>query len=130
SQARESSHDNFLRSQAVQTFGRVFKSMLNITFANMQGEDIIRLEQADAVRLLRAGLIDADPNDPNEPITNELSVNWDDLRGKFDFVVDPDSSIVRDDADQVAKLMEILQLVSENPYLLEYVQSTGNTLNL
>lgn len=126
--ARENSHDNYLRSQAVQTFGKVFKSMLNIKFANMQGSDILKLEQTDAVKLSRAGLIPTDEN--GNPQTNEIELEWDNLRGHFDFKVDPDSSIVKDNADQVAKLTDILQFLQENPYMLQYIHSTGFDLNI
>lgn len=127
---RQNSHDNFLMSQAVQTFSRVFKSMLNIKFANMQGSDIIKLEADDAAKLMRAGLIPADPKNPNVPQSQQLDLDWNTLRGKFDFEVDPESSVVKNNADQVAKLMEIPQLIAENPYLVEYIQQTGNQLNL
>ena len=127
---KENSHDNFLLSQAVQTYGKVFKSMLNILFANMQGTDIVRLEADDAMRLTRSGMIPPDPSNPNLPSSNEVEIDWEKMRGKFDFTINPESSKVKDNAGQVTKLTDILQFVQENPYMLQYIRSTGYSLNL
>jgi hypothetical protein len=127
---KENSHDNYLLSQAVGCFSRVFKSMLNIQFANMQGTDVVRLEADDAMRLTRSGMLPADPGNPNMPATNEVEVDWDRMRGKFDFEINPESSKVKDNAGQVTKLSDILSYVQENPYMLQYIRSTGYSLNL
>lgn len=129
-QARETAHDNFLTSQVVQTYSKVFKSMLNIKFANMQGKDIMKLEAEDAVQLMRSGLIPEDPNNPGQPITKEVEMDWDSLRGHFDFEIDPESSKVKDNADQVTKLTEVLTFIQQNPYMLQYIRATGYELNI
>lgn len=128
-QQTENAHDNFLRGQVASAFEKVAKSMINIHFANMQGVDIERLEADDARKLSIAGLIPVDPQ-TGKPQTNEIELDWDHLRGKFDFEVDPDSSIVKDDQQQVSKLSEILDLIQQNPYLMEYIQATGYELDL
>ena len=128
--ARQNSHDNYLLEQCEQTFSRVFKSMLNIHFANMQGSQLLKLEEVDAVKMMRAGLIPEDPMTPNTPATQHVQVEWDQLRGKFDFEIDPDSSRVKDNKEQVQHLQEILGLVQQNPYMLQYIRSTGYTLNI
>jgi hypothetical protein len=125
-----SEYDNYLRGQFYNAFNRVTKSMLNIHFANMQGEDMLRLEADDALKLTRAGLIPADPNNPNMPSSNEVMIDWDHLRGKFDFEIDPDSVIVKENQEQVQQLSEIIDLYLQNPYLAMAIQSTGYTLNI
>lgn len=125
-----SEFDNHHRTQVFNTFGRVARSMLNIHFANMQGEDLERLETADAAKLTRAGLIPADPQNPDMPSTNEITIVWDNLRGKFDLEIDPDSVIYRDNQEQITQLSTILDLIQQNPYLIQYIQSTGYKLNV
>lgn len=123
-----SEFDNYLRGQFYNCFGRVCKSMLNIHFANMQGEDIERLVADDAMKLSRAGLIPADAN--GNPRTNEIVIVWDQLRGKFDMEIDPDSTIVRDNQEQITALSTVLDLIQTNPYLLQYIKQTGYDLQV
>lgn len=127
-QDREGSHDNYLRQQTVQTFSRVFKSMMNIYLANMQGKDVMRLAMEDAVRLTRTGLIPADAK--GHPSTKEIEIDWSKIEGHVDILLDPDSSRVIDTQERVAQLQEILGLIQQNPYLLQYIQATGYELNL
>ena len=122
--------DNYLRGQFYNTFRRVSRNLLNIHFANMQGEDLEKLEADDAVKLTRAGLIPPDPENPDMPVTNEILIEWDNLRGKFDFDIDPDSVVVKDNQDQIKALSSILDLVQGNPYFLQYIRDTGYTLSL
>lgn len=128
-QATTSEFDNFLRGQFYNTFRRVAKSMLNIHCANMQGEDIERLEADDAMKLSRAGLIPLDEQ-TGMPQTNEIAMVWDQLRGKFDFEIDPDSTVVKDNQEQITALSSVLDLIQQNPYLLQYVRSTGYDLQV
>lgn len=127
-----SEYDNYLRGQFFNCFGQVTKSLLNIHFANMQGEDILRLEADDAIKLTRAGLIPPDPNDPtgNMPSSNQVAVNWDHLRGKFDFMIDPDSVIFKDNQEQISQMNEMIAAYLENPYLAMAIQQTGYTFNI
>lgn len=129
-QATLSEYDNYLRGQFFNCFNLVTKSMLNIHFANMQGEDMVRLAADDALKLTRAGLIDADPNKPNMPNTQELLIDWDHLRGKFDFEIDPDSVIYKDNQEQVTQLTALVAQFLQNPYLAMAIQSTGYTFNI
>ena len=125
---RQNSHDNYLHNQTVQTFQRVFKSMLNIFFANMQGTTVIKLEADDAVRMMRVGLIPTDKN--GQPQVQQLELEWDKLRGKFDFIIDPDSSSKKSNMEQVEHLENILGFIRDNPYMLQYIRSTGYDLNI
>lgn len=129
-QATLSEFDNHMRNQVFNCFRPVTKSMLNIHFANMQGEDLERLAADDALKLTRAGLIPPDPSNPNMPSINEIIIDWDQLRGKFDFEIDPDSVIWKDNQEQIQELSQVLTLIQQNPYLLQYIQRSGYTLNV
>lgn len=126
---RQNSHDNYLLNQTVDTFSRVFKSMLNIYFANMQGSTVVKLEADDAVRMMRVGMIPSDPK-TGQPVTQQLELEWNKLRGKFDFQINPDSSRKKSNMEQVEHLENILTFIQENPYMLQYIRSTGFDLNI
>lgn len=128
-QARELASDAYLRRRMGETYTRVFRSMINIWLANMQGKDVLRLEADDAMRLTRTGLIPANPK-TGQPISREVEMDWSKLNGHIDVELDDDSAVVKDDAEQVQKLMEILEFVGQNPYMLQYINSTGYELNL
>lgn len=123
-----SEFDNHHRNQSFNTFRLVVRSMLNIHFANMQGEDVERLTADDAVKLTRAGLIPADQQ--GMPQTDQIILDWDNLRGKFDIEIDPDSVIYRDNQEQIDQLSVILDLIQQNPYLIQYIEATGYHLNV
>ena len=125
-----SEFDNHHRNQIFNAFNRLAKSMINIHFANMQGEDLVRLEMDDAVKLTRAGLIPPDPENPNLPSTQQIVIDWDNLRGKFDFEIDTDSIIYKDNQEIIDQLSAVLQMIEQNPYMLEYITSSGYNLNV
>lgn len=129
-QATLSEFDNFHRNQIFGTARRVTKSMCNIHFANMQGEDVEQLEADDAVKLTRAGLLPASPNNPDMPADNNVTLVWDNLRGKFDFEIDPDSVTVKDNQDQITQLSSIIDVFLQNPYMMQYIQQTGYSLDI
>lgn len=128
-QARTNAHDNFLRNQVNKAFRQVAKSMLNIHFANMEGSDVMTLTDTEAERLMVAGLIDEDP-DTKKPSAQEIEMEWENLRGEFDFDVDPDSSIVKDDQEQVDKLTQAAELVSKDPNVVQAIASSGYQVNM
>jgi hypothetical protein len=127
-QATTSEYDNYMRGQFYNTFRRVTKSMINIHFANMQGEDLEKLAADDAIKLTRAGLIPSD--EQGQPQSQQIVLEWNNLRGKFDFEIDPDSVVVKDNQEQITALSAVLEYVTENPYMLQYINSTGYSLNL
>lgn len=120
---------NFLRNMFNQTFNLVASSMLNQYFANMQGEDVMKLTKEEVKRLTRAGLIDEDPN-TEEPSVEEIKLIWDNMRGVFEFEVDPESSIVKDSEEYLAKAMEVIKTTVENPAVRQELQATGWDLKL
>lgn len=125
---RQNSHDNYLLNQTVQTFSKVFKSMLNIYFANMQGTQVLKLAADDAVNLMRVGLIPADKN--GQPSVLQFEVEFEKMKGKFDFEINPDSSRKKSNMEQVDHLESIIEDIRENPYMLQYIRSTGFDLNV
>lgn len=120
---------NFLRQMFNQCFNQVASSMLNQYFANMKGEDIMKITKEEARRLTQAGLIDEDPN-TEEPSVEEVKLIWDNMRGIFEFEVDPESSMVKDSEEYLAKAMEVVKMTVENPSLRQEMNASGWDLKL
>lgn len=115
---------NFMRQMFNQWFNRLASSMLNKHFANMEGKDVMDVTREEAMRLQRAGLIDSDPNTP-EPSVEEIKLVWENMRGVFEFEVDPESSILKENEEIVGKLIEAIKLAVENPQLQQQMIESG-----
>lgn len=122
---RSGNADNFIRQMVNQTFNAVARHMINEHFANMQGREVMQVAKEEAEKLMAAGLIDEDPNTPGVPSTDEIELIWDNMRGIFDFEVDPESSMVKNDADQIEKATKAIELFVQNPNLRQEMQQSG-----
>lgn len=109
-------------------FEGVAKNMINITFANMQGSDLLKLNDDQRDLLMKAGLefpIDAEGNP-----TNELEIIWDEARATFDFELDAEDDKVKDDQERLQGLIQVLELRATDPTLEQMLQLGGKRLNL
>lgn len=128
-QERTNAHDNFLRSRVNEAVEKLAKNLINIHMANMHGTEVMKLVDEEAEKLMKAGLIDEDP-ETGAPSTQEIEVVWENMRGKFEFEVDADSSIAKSDEEQHAKIMEAITLFAERPELAQMLQMTGWKVDL
>lgn len=128
-QERTNAHDTFLRRQVNYFVDCLGSSMINTHMSNMQGTELMQLVDEEAKKLMQAGLIDEDP-ETREPSTQEVEVIWENMRGKFEFEVDPESSIAKDDDKQKERLLEMATLATENPLVVPALQQSGYDLKL
>jgi hypothetical protein len=112
------------------TYEAVAKSMINTHFANMQGSDLMRLNDDEREILMKAGL--EFPTDPmtGEPMTNELEIIWDEARATFDFEMEAESDRTTDEAERLEGLLKIIELRGLDPTLEQSLQMSGKQLNL
>lgn len=92
-------------------YAAVAASMINIEFANMQGKDLLNLSGEERDILAKAGIdfpVDAQGNP-----TNEFELFWDDVRGEFEFVLDPDADKETDDEKQLEGLVQTLDFIKD-----------------
>lgn len=101
--------DNDTLQAVADAYGRVIKSMLNIHMNNMEGSEMLQLEGDELMQLAKTDLIPT--NEDGEPDVNEIEMVWDNLRGTFDFTVDPMSSMQSNDAQDAQILQEALTTV-------------------
>lgn len=122
-QVRSSAHDNYYRKRCDEAFGRLATVMLNIEMANMEGQDVLKLLEADIIRLRNAG-VDIPEDD------TELELEWNELRAKFMFYVDENSSKGQEDQETVEKLSAVIESYAKNPELLQLMERAGVKFNL
>jgi hypothetical protein len=122
-QARTSAHDNYYRKRSDEAFGRLATIMLNIEMANMEGQEVVKLLEADIVRLRNSG-VDIPEDD------TELEIEWNDLRGKFMFYVDENSSKGQEDQETVEKLTAVIDSYGKNPQLMQVMAQAGVQFNI
>ncbi len=128
-QERMGAHDNYLRQRCDEAYGRLANNMLNIHFANMQGTDRRKLIDEEAERLMKTGMIDQDPA-TKKPSAQEIEIIWDNVRGQFEFEVDANSSIQKDDKEQVESMIELATLAAENPMVQQSLMQSNYRLDL
>ena len=129
-QASLSIDDEDFKDNVDMTYEAVAKSMINTHFANMQGSDLMRLNDDEREILMKAGL--EFPVDPmtGEPMTNELEIIWDEARATFDFEMDAESDRTTDEAERLEGLLKIIELRGLDPTLEQSLQMSGKQLNL
>jgi len=122
--------DEDFKDNVDMTYEAVAKSMINTHFANMQGSDLMRLNDDEREILMKAGL--EFPTDPmtGEPMTNELEVIWDEARATFDFEMEAESDRTTDEAERLEGLLKIIELRGLDPTLEQSLQMSGKQLNL
>lgn len=95
------------------TYAAVARSMINTQFANMEGTDLMKLSDDEREILQKAGM-DFPENSDGE-ISNQVEIEWDTVRSKFDFEVDPEVDKTKDDADKLEGLQKVAELAATDP---------------
>jgi hypothetical protein len=103
--------------------------MINTHFANMQGSDLMRLNDDQREILMKAGL-EFPLDETGEPMTNELEIIWDEARATFDFEMDAESDRTTDEAERLEGLLKIIELRGLDPTLEQSLMMSGKQLNL
>jgi hypothetical protein len=127
-QANLSIDDEDFKDNLNTTYEAVAKNLINITFANMQGTDVIKLSDDERERLASAGL--EFPLDQEGNPTNELEIIWDEARATFEFEVDAEDDKAQDDQQRLESLIKIVELRATDPTLEQTLMQSGYRLNL
>lgn len=110
------------------TYEAVAKNCINITFANMQGSDLLKLSDEHRELLVKSGLdfpVDAE----GEP-TNELEIIWDESRATFSFELDAEDDKSKDEDKRLEALLKIVELRSVDPTIEQVLGQSGFKLNM
>lgn len=105
------------------TYEAVVKNLINLTFANMQGVDLMKLSDDEVERLQNAGL--EFPVDEQGNPSNELEIIWDEARATFDFEVDAEDSKADDEEKRLDGLLKVLELRATDPMLEQFLLQSG-----
>lgn len=119
--------DEDFKDNLYETYAVVAKSMINTHFANMEGEDLLKLTDDEREILIKAGL--TFPQGEDGEMSNQLEIEWDTVRAKFDFVVDPEVDKTADDATKLEGLVKVAELVASDPNITAELASVGKKLN-
>lgn len=103
--------DEDFKDNLYMTYEAKAKSMINIHFANMQGDDLRKLSDDERDMLARSGL--EFPLDEQGTPTNELDIIWDEARAAFDFEVDAESDKTRDEEQRLEGLTRVADFVKD-----------------
>jgi len=109
-------------------FESLAKNLINLTFANMQGSDLLKLTDDEREILEKAGL-EFPVNEMGEP-TNELEIIWDEARATFDFELDAEDSKAKDEEKRLEGLLRIVELRATDPTVEQSLAMSGKRLNL
>lgn len=105
----------------------VIKNMVNLTFANMQGTDLMKLNDEEREMLMKAGLdfpLDAEGNP-----SNELEIIWDEARATFDYEIDAEDSKAQDEEKRLEGLIRVMELRATDPTLDQKLAMGGKRFN-
>lgn len=107
----------------------VAENLINITFANMQGNDLLRLTD-DEMRILASGGLEIPMDENGQPITNELEILWDEVRSTFRFEMDAEEDKKQIDEEKQKSLISALELRASDPNFDAAMQMSGYKFNL
>jgi hypothetical protein len=119
--------DEDFKDNLYMTYEAVAKSMLNIHFANMEGEDLLKLSDDERQILIKAGL--PFPKNEDGEMSNQLDIQWDDVRAQFDFTIDPEVDEENDRKTKLDGLMRVAELVASDPNMASKLAQSGKKLN-
>lgn len=128
-QANLSIDDEDFKDNLYMTYEAVAKSMINIHFANMEGVDIMKLNDSQIELLMKSGL-DFPLDEYGKPATKELEVKWDDVRSTFNFEVDAEADKTTDKETRLDGMLKVVELINGNPDVIGYIEQNGKKLNL
>lgn len=123
-QERTNAKDNFLRQRADEAVSALAKNLINLAIGNMSGGEFVKITEDQREKLISAGKdVPAD--------ATQILVEFDELKdGEFNFDVDPNSSIVKNDDDTKERLVELTTTLLGIPELPAYLQADGKELHV
>ena len=129
-EAQLSIDDEDFKDNLYMTYEAVATNIINITFANKQGSDLLNLSSDEMKILASAGL--EIPTDPvtGDPATQELEVIWDEARATFTFEMEAEDSKEEKDAEVVDAMVKALELRAADPNFDMSMQESGYQFNL
>lgn len=120
---------NFLTNRHEQAYSRLASTMLNIDFANMEGTELIKIVEEEAIRLDKAGM-EMDRDGDGNITSEEVMVEFDKMRAKYQFEVDANSSKEQSDqqdAEELAGNVQVIQSLSQLPPEIQWGDYTFKT---
>ena len=121
--------DNDTLQAVADAYTRVAKNMVNIHFNNMEGSELLKLEGDEIDRMAKTELVPTDPV-TGEADTDQIELIWDNLRGSFDFDVDMESSLLKDKAQDMEQITNLIQTAIQNPNIEPMLQASGWKLDI
>lgn len=121
--------DEDFKDNVDMTYEAVAKSMINTHFANMQGTDLMKLDDEERDILMKAGL-EFPLDETGEPATNELEIIWDEARATFNFEMDAESDQTKDEEQRLEALLKVVELRATDPMLEQTLMMAGKKLNV
>lgn len=119
--------DEDFKDNLYMTYAAVAKSMINYHFANMQGNDLMKLDDEQRDILDKAGI--PFPIDEEGEPSNQLEIAWDEARAEFDFSVDPEQDKAKDDEKRLEGLLKVAEFKASDPMFDQKLLVSGYKLN-
>lgn len=127
--AQLSIDDEDFKDNLYQTYEAVAENLINITFANMQGNDIMRLSD-DEMRILASAGLEVPTDENGEILTNELDILWDEVRSTFTFEMDADEDKNKANEEKITSMTQALELRASDPNFDAAMQMSGYKFNI
>lgn len=121
--------DEDFKDNLYMTYEAVAQNLINITFANMQGSDLMRLSD-DEMKILASGGLEIPMDELGQPMTNELEILWDEARATFSFEMDADDNKMAEEAEKIDSMVKALELRAADPNFDMAMQTSGYQFNL
>lgn len=126
-QANLSIDDEDFKDNLNMTYEAVAKSMINTHFANMQGQDLMKLDEEQQDILAKAGI--QFPQDEQGNLSKEFELAWDEARAEFDFTIDADADKTSDEEQRLEGLLKVAQFRATDPEFDAKLLKSGKRLN-
>lgn len=122
--------DEDFKDNLYMTYEAVAANIINVTFANKQGSDLLTLSK-DEMKILSSAGLDI-PLDPvtKEPLTQELELIWDEARATFNFEMEAEDDKTSADEEEVANMVKALELRAADPNFDMAMEMSGYKFNL
>lgn len=109
------------------TYEAKARSLINTHFANMQGNDLLKLNDDHREVLAKAGL--EFPVDEEGNPTNELQVIWDEARAEFTFEIDAEQDKAKDEEARLNGLLQVAQFRASDPMFDQKLAMSGKRID-
>lgn len=121
--------DNYFRKQYETWFEDNAETMANIHFAESDGSREIELTE-DFMEDIAPTISESNKLVKINQNKKTATIIYSEIKGKFKFTVDPETSESDDDSHQVEVLKEVLADAAQNPYTYYYMLNDGYELHL